>query len=75
MVAYTTAPGDVEMGHEEKTVVLVEKKSSMGQIWKVSVALLTVALCLGGVLLVAWHWSGRPEVMVRSSFVFMNLIL
>ncbi|TDH11442.1 hypothetical protein EPR50_G00060770 [Perca flavescens] len=62
MLAYTTAPNDVEMGHEEKTVVLVEKKSSTGRIWTMSVALLAVALCLGGVLLFALYWSGRPEM-------------
>ncbi|XP_031723303.1 tumor necrosis factor b (TNF superfamily, member 2) [Anarrhichthys ocellatus] len=66
MVAYTTAPGDMEMGLEERMVVLVEKKSSTGQIWKVSLALLVVALCLGGVLLLAWYWSGRPELMTQS---------
>ncbi|KAL7393748.1 hypothetical protein ABVT39_015505 [Epinephelus coioides] len=66
MVAYTTAPGDVEMGPEERTVVLVEKKSSAVQIWKVSVALLTVALCIGGVLLFAWYWSGKPDITTQS---------
>ncbi|XP_037639823.1 tumor necrosis factor b (TNF superfamily, member 2) [Sebastes umbrosus] len=66
MVAYTTAPGDAEMGLEERTVVLVEKKSTLGRIWKVSMALLIVALCLGGVLLYAWYWSGKPELMTQS---------
>ncbi|XP_074508897.1 tumor necrosis factor b (TNF superfamily, member 2) [Sebastes fasciatus] len=66
MVAYTTAPGDAEMGLEERIVVLVEKKSTLGQIWKVSMALLIVALCLGGVLLCAWYWSGKPELMTQS---------
>ncbi|XP_041797645.1 tumor necrosis factor b (TNF superfamily, member 2) [Chelmon rostratus] len=65
MVAYTSTPSDVEMGLEERTVVLVEKKSSTGWIWKVSVALLLVALCFGGVLLFAWYWNGQPE-MTRS---------
>lgn len=74
MVRYTTAPGDLEMGVEEKTIVLVEKKSPTGSIWKVTVALLFVALCLGGVLLFAWHWNGRPEKMVRSGSVFKKLI-
>ncbi|XP_070822352.1 tumor necrosis factor b (TNF superfamily, member 2) [Chaetodon trifascialis] len=62
MVAYTTAPSDMEMGLEERTVVLVEKKSSTGWIWKVSGVLLLVALCFGGVLLFAWYWNGRPEM-------------
>nr|ACQ99509.1 tumor necrosis factor-alpha [Latris lineata] len=66
MVAYTTAQGDVEMGLEERTVVLVEKKSSAGRIWKASGALLAVALCIGGVLLFAWCWSGRPEMTTQS---------
>lgn len=74
MVAYTTAPGDVEIGLEEKTVVFVEKKSSTGWMWKMSGALLVVALCLGGVLLFAWYWNGRPELMVRRSSVFFNVI-
>ncbi|XP_045902082.1 tumor necrosis factor b (TNF superfamily, member 2) [Micropterus dolomieu] len=66
MVAYTTTLGDVEMGLEDRTVVLVEKKSCTGQIWKASGALLIVALCLGGVLLFAWCWNGRPEIMMQS---------
>lgn len=74
MVAYTTAPGDLEMGDGEKTLVLVEKKSPSGWIWKVSVALFFVAFCLGGVLLFAWYWNGRPENMVRSGSVFKTLI-
>lgn len=65
MVAYATAPGDVEMGPEERTVVLVEKKSPLGWILKVSVALLVAALYFVGVLLFAWNW--RPDMMV--SFV------
>ncbi|XP_051263053.1 tumor necrosis factor b (TNF superfamily, member 2) [Dicentrarchus labrax] len=66
MVAYTTAPGDVEIGLEERTVVMVEKKSSTQRIWTVSGAILIVALCFGGVLLFAWHWSGKPEIMTQS---------
>lgn len=68
MVAYTTTPGDMEMGLEDKTVVFVEKKSSTSSVWKVMGVLFLVALCLGGVLLFAWYWDGRPESMVRSSF-------
>ncbi|XP_042281047.1 tumor necrosis factor b (TNF superfamily, member 2) [Thunnus thynnus] len=63
MVAYTTAPADVETGLEERTVVLVEKKSSTGWIWKVSGTLLIILLCLGGILLFSWYWNGRPELM------------
>ncbi|XP_029307328.1 tumor necrosis factor b (TNF superfamily, member 2) [Cottoperca gobio] len=66
MVTYTTAPGDVEMALEERMVVLVEKKSSTERIWKASVALLVVVLCLGGILMLAWYWSGRPETMTQS---------
>ncbi|KAF3839513.1 hypothetical protein F7725_018230 [Dissostichus mawsoni] len=47
MVAYTSAPSDMEMGLEQRTVVLVEKKSSTEWILKLSVALLVVALCVG----------------------------
>lgn len=68
MVEYTTTPSDVEMGLEERTVVLVEKKSSTGRLWKVTGALLFVALCFGGVLLFVWYQNGRPEMLVRSSF-------
>lgn len=64
MVAYTAAPADVEMGPEEKTVVLVENKSSTRWMWTV---LLVVALCFAGVLLFAWYWSGRPEMMMHSN--------
>lgn len=66
MMEYTTAPSDVEMGLEERTVVFVEKKSSSGRIWKLSGALLFLALCFGGVLLFVWYWNGRPEMLVRS---------
>lgn len=66
MVEYTTAPVDVEMGVDGRTMVLVEKKSSTEWIWKVCVALLVVALCLGGLVLFAFYWNG-PEMMVRSS--------
>ncbi|XP_034385061.1 tumor necrosis factor b (TNF superfamily, member 2) [Cyclopterus lumpus] len=66
MVAYTTAPGDVEMGFDQRMVVLVEKKSSTGPMWKVAVALFIVALCLGGVLLLAWYWTGKTDLMTQS---------
>ncbi|XP_068425749.1 tumor necrosis factor b (TNF superfamily, member 2) [Clinocottus analis] len=66
MVAYTTAPRDVEMGLEERMVVLVEKKSSTGYMWKMAVAVLVVVLCLGGVLLLACYWSGKPDLMTQS---------
>ncbi|XP_040900414.1 tumor necrosis factor b (TNF superfamily, member 2) [Toxotes jaculatrix] len=56
---YTTAPGDLEMGPTERTVVLVEKKSSTEWIWKVFGVLLIAALCVGGILLFAWYWNGR----------------
>nr|QLB38981.1 TNF-alpha1 [Channa argus] len=61
MVAYTTAPGDLEMGVQE-TVVLVEKKSSTSWIWKVTVVFLIAALCFGGALLFAWYWSESPQM-------------
>nr|ASW22528.1 tumor necrosis factor alpha type 1 [Argyrosomus regius] len=66
MVAYTTAPSDLEMGLEERTVVVVEKKSSTDWVWKVTGALLIVALCFGGVLLFAWYWNGKPELLTQS---------
>lgn len=66
MVAYTSAPSDVEISLEEKTVVLLEKKSSTGWMWKLFAAVPTVALCIGGILLFAWHWNGGPERMVSS---------
>ncbi|XP_036929289.1 tumor necrosis factor b (TNF superfamily, member 2) [Acanthopagrus latus] len=66
MVAYTTAPCDLEMGPEERTVVLIEKKSATGWMWKVSVALLVAALCFAGVLLFAWYWNGKPEILIHS---------
>ncbi|KAF7661046.1 hypothetical protein LDENG_00270510 [Lucifuga dentata] len=66
MVAYATAPGDVEIGLEERTVVLVERKSCITQIWKVCGALLVLALCIGGALFFAWYWRGRPETAIQS---------
>ncbi|XP_022602098.1 tumor necrosis factor-like [Seriola dumerili] len=65
MADYTTAPSHVELALEDRTVILVEKKSSTEWIWKVLGALLVVALCLGGVLLFAWYWN-RPEMMTQS---------
>uniref|UniRef100_A0A3Q3X373 Lymphotoxin-alpha n=1 Tax=Mola mola TaxID=94237 RepID=A0A3Q3X373_MOLML len=66
MVEYATAQSDVEMGLEERTVVLVEKKSSTGRLWRVSGALLFVALCFGLVLLFFLYWNGRPEMLTNS---------
>ncbi|KAM8871232.1 tumor necrosis factor-like [Spinachia spinachia] len=66
MVSYTTAPGDVERGLDEKMVVLMEKKPSGGALWKMSVAFFVAAFCLGGILLFAWHWSGRPALTTQS---------
>nr|WHI92864.1 tumor necrosis factor alpha [Trachinotus blochii] len=65
MVDYTAAPGDVEMGLEDRTVILVEKKSSTEWIWKVFGTLLIVALCLGAVLLCGWYWNA-PEMTTQS---------
>ncbi|XP_028254738.1 tumor necrosis factor b (TNF superfamily, member 2) [Parambassis ranga] len=61
MAAYTSTAGDLEAGVEERTVVVVERRVSAAWMWKVSGALLTAALCFGGVLLCAWLWSGSPE--------------
>ncbi|XP_040022450.1 tumor necrosis factor b (TNF superfamily, member 2) isoform X1 [Gasterosteus aculeatus] len=61
MVSHTTAPGDVERGLDERMVVLVEKKPSAGRLCKMSVAILVVALCLGGILLLAWFWPGLKK--------------
>lgn len=69
VASYATAPGDVDIGLGERTVVLVEKKSSTGRTWKACGALAIVALCVGTTLFVAWHWSGRPGAAVRSSSV------
>lgn len=66
MVAYTLTPGDLEMGAQDKTVVLVQKNSSLSWIWKLAVALFFVALCLGAVFVVVWMWSGKAEAMVQS---------
>ncbi|KAM7421412.1 hypothetical protein PAMA_015509 [Pampus argenteus] len=66
MMAYTEAPGDVEIGLGERRVVLVEKKSSIGWMWKVSLASFIMVLCLGGVLLFAWYWNGQQESKAQS---------
>ncbi|KAM9852748.1 tumor necrosis factor b (TNF superfamily, member 2) [Aulostomus maculatus] len=65
MVEYTHAPGDVELGIQERPVVLVEKKSSTDWMWKLFAAFFIMALCVGGVYL-AWKWNGRPEMMTQS---------
>ncbi|XP_035019705.1 tumor necrosis factor b (TNF superfamily, member 2) [Hippoglossus stenolepis] len=65
MVNYTSAPGDVESGLEERTVVLVEKKSSTGWMCKVMGGLFITALCLGGVLMFSWNWN-RSENTINS---------
>ncbi|XP_034030090.1 tumor necrosis factor b (TNF superfamily, member 2) [Thalassophryne amazonica] len=67
MVAYTTTPCDVEVGTEERTVVLVEQKSSSARICKMWVALLVVALCLGVIVVCVWYWSIRPAATVQSN--------
>ncbi|XP_061801770.1 tumor necrosis factor b (TNF superfamily, member 2) [Nerophis lumbriciformis] len=64
MVMYTSAPADPEAVFEEKTVVVVEKRSFAGWIWKLSAGLLVATLCLGLVLLFAWYWHGRPDTTV-----------
>lgn len=66
MVEYTAAAYDVETGVEEKMGVFVEKKRSTGWIWKILVALLLIALCLGGARLFIWFWNERPKITVRS---------
>nr|ATL37890.1 TNF-alpha [Verasper variegatus] len=65
MVNYTSTPGDVELGLEERRVVLVEKKSSTGWMCKVMGGLFIAALCLGGVLMFSWYWN-RSEIMMES---------
>uniref|UniRef100_G3PJA0 Lymphotoxin-alpha n=1 Tax=Gasterosteus aculeatus TaxID=69293 RepID=G3PJA0_GASAC len=76
MVSHTTAPGDVERGLDERMVVLVEKKPSAGRLCKMSVAILVVALCLGGILLLAWFWPGLKlcceDISQRLTFVFFS---
>lgn len=61
MVEYTTASRDVEMGLEQRTVILVEKKSSTGRMWKMTLVLISVALCFGGILVFAWYWNGKSD--------------
>ncbi|KAG7216543.1 hypothetical protein INR49_002030 [Caranx melampygus] len=65
MVDYTATASDVEMALEDRTVILVEKKSSTEWIWKVLGVLLIMVLCLGGILLFAWYWNGS-EMMTES---------
>ncbi|XP_020566295.1 tumor necrosis factor-like [Oryzias latipes] len=63
MVEYSAAATDVEAGVEQKMAVLVEKKRSIGWMWKILVVLVLAALCLGGARLFVWYWSERPEIM------------
>lgn len=72
MVEYTTSLSNVEMGLDHRRVVLVEKKSSSGRMWKLIGALFCLALCFAGVLLFVWYMNGRPEAPVRRKH-FKNL--
>ncbi|XP_071763213.1 tumor necrosis factor b (TNF superfamily, member 2) [Centroberyx gerrardi] len=65
MVAYAATPGDVEIGLGERTVTVVEKKSSLGWIWKVCGALFIVGLCIGGTRLFVCYWNGSQEIMMQ----------
>lgn len=65
-MAYSSAPSDVEMGLDGRTVVMVEKRSSSGRIWNMCGALFFVSLCFGGALLFVQYWNGRPEMLVRD---------
>lgn len=67
MVDYTATASDVEMALEDRTVILVEKKSSTERIWKVLGVLLILVLCLGGTLLFIWYWNGSETMVRRSS--------
>nr|XP_057909833.1 tumor necrosis factor b (TNF superfamily, member 2) [Doryrhamphus excisus] len=66
MMMYTSAPADPEAPLEEKRVVVVERRSLAGWMWKLSAGLLVAALCLGLVLLFAWYWQGRSEPMMSA---------
>lgn len=72
MVEYTTSLSNAEMGLDHRRVVLVEKKSSSGRMWKLIGALFFLALCFAGVLLFVWYLNGRPEGLVRRKH-FKNL--
>lgn len=72
MVEYTTSLSSAEMGLDHRRVVLVEKKSSSGRMWKLIGALFFLALCFAGVLLFVWYLNGRPEGLVRRRH-FKNL--
>lgn len=60
-----TVTGDVETGLQQKTVLLVEKKSSTRWMDKVFLAMLLVVLCCGGAMLFVSYWNGRQERQVR----------
>uniref|UniRef100_A0A667WQZ7 Tumor necrosis factor n=1 Tax=Myripristis murdjan TaxID=586833 RepID=A0A667WQZ7_9TELE len=66
MASYTMAPGTVEAGLGERTVVVVEKIASSRWRWRVCSVVFIVSLCVAGALLFAWYWSGRPERMMQS---------
>uniref|UniRef100_A0A8C5DFD0 Lymphotoxin-alpha n=1 Tax=Gouania willdenowi TaxID=441366 RepID=A0A8C5DFD0_GOUWI len=66
MVGYSDV--DVECGPEERqrTVVMVERSSSSGWIWKASLVLVLVLLCFG-LLFFTWTWRRSSDMMVRSA--------
>ncbi|XP_028326456.1 tumor necrosis factor b (TNF superfamily, member 2) [Gouania willdenowi] len=66
MVGYSDV--DVECGPEERqrTVVMVERSSSSGWIWKASLVLVLVLLCFG-LLFFTWTWRRSSDMMTLSS--------
>lgn len=66
MVNYMTTASDVESGLQQKTVILVEKKSSTGWMGKILLAIYVPVLCCGGALLFVSYWNGSQEMQVRA---------
>ncbi|KAM4601354.1 tumor necrosis factor b (TNF superfamily, member 2) [Polymixia lowei] len=65
MVDYTVTPDDLETGLRERTVVVVEKKSSLHWMWMVCGAILIVALCVTGGRCLTLYFYGGPEATMQ----------
>uniref|UniRef100_A0A667WHG9 Tumor necrosis factor n=1 Tax=Myripristis murdjan TaxID=586833 RepID=A0A667WHG9_9TELE len=60
------APGTVEAGLGERTVVVVEKIASSRWRWRVCSVVFIVSLCVAGALLFAWYWNKLTFVYLSS---------
>ncbi|KAM9309937.1 tumor necrosis factor-like [Pholidichthys leucotaenia] len=66
MTGYAQAPADVEAAAEEKSAAPVQQRRCAARLLKPLGVLLVGALCLAGVLLVAYKWAERREAQMEA---------